>query len=614
MRLCGFALVLCAAFVLIGCPRTPRDGTTGPGDNAAQAAADAAALRIPPDAASRAALARVTKRALSRDASASWVRARYLLDLFDDARFATAADSRAALAAALGQPERSIRGRAGTDRVISALQLEVDRVLAVERLHAAAQAARTLLDADAHPATRRGQVLQRMTELKAIARGESVVANNARLRLADYCLRALEDATRARWAERTRRAAHCLYPLYDSDPEPYFSRDPSKRPPAPRVEAIMKKLGASLTRLTRLTRDPSRLRRAGERMSRRFARLERSAAKTIGAPPDPSGLSLPHAKTATPYDWTPLLMLGDGRNLPDETASAMKLERPLRGDGRSTISVVLSAGATARSLHHAASIAHRAGASMLHLVVGLQQRLDVPQGDYWSGRTNGTVLRAGVLPITLRSATNRAQGRPAHGARTWDPARATLGLTLALSATTWTLAGNDGQVAVIRSMDTDALRAALTKVRAAYDFEQGLVIAPAPDVPYAHVVAAMDAASRDAAGLTLLPRQLLRSAVPSRTGRGLATRIERRRIARVTIEPAAMMRQKTLVRRCYQDALERRPGFSATLRVEGDASGVRVRRGTNDTALRACIGRSLRDVMRGSTTTSATLILSPRER
>src|SRR5262245_57411260 len=72
-----------------------------------------------------------------------------LIDLYDTARFAKSAEARAALCRELGVAIGT--GPAATDRVIGALEVEVDKVLAADRLHAGAQAAKTLLEWDGKP-------------------------------------------------------------------------------------------------------------------------------------------------------------------------------------------------------------------------------------------------------------------------------------------------------------------------------------------------------------------------------------------------------------------------------------------------------------------------------
>src|SRR4029079_16045368 len=101
-------------------------------------------------------------------AAGRFARVHRLLDLYDTARFAKSAEARAALGRELGVEVGT--GPAATDKVIAALEVEVDKVLAADRLHAGAQDAKTLLDFDGKPPAARAEVLQRMREIKAIAR------------------------------------------------------------------------------------------------------------------------------------------------------------------------------------------------------------------------------------------------------------------------------------------------------------------------------------------------------------------------------------------------------------------------------------------------------------
>jgi hypothetical protein len=535
------------------------------------------------------------------------MRVHYLLDLFDDARFARSKPSLDALAAAIGQSASSLRGGRGTDRAIAALQLALDSVLAIDRLHAAGQKAQTLLAADANPIRKRAQALQRMTELKSVARDKGPLSENARLRLIDYCVRALEDARRAKWAMRTRRAAHCLYPLYESDPAPYFSHAAAERPPPPRASVLVARLRAEITRKT-----PHRARhaRSFRHISARLEALATGIDRAIAPPPAPAALNLPNAVSATPYDWTPVLTLKAGDTLASLAATLTKLEQAMLGDGRPAIALVLPSTATGASLRLAARVASRLGAKRLELVVGLQQRLAVPKGDYWAGRTTGPVLRAGVLPVSVLTTAAPPLGRAAQGTRDWDPSRATLGLTLRVDKVTWRLSGTDGAVAEVPAGDVGQLRAALASVRQAYDYEQGLAIVPHASASYAHIVAAVDGASVDAEGRSLFPRVALLAAPPKQTEARLAVRIRHRSRARVTITPKSMMRQAKLVRRCYQNLLEKTPLASGTLRVEGATATTTLVTGTQDANLQACVQRAMVDAMRGAPQVTATVTLS----
>src|SRR5690606_15637601 len=114
----------------------------------------------------------------------------------------------------------------------------------------------------------RDQAFQRVAELKPIARGQgplAALADNARLRLYGYCRQALADALRARWADRMRLAAHCLLPLYQADPAPYFAADPGRRPPPPRGADLVADLGRLL--IEPVAAGPGRLRAAGQALA-----------------------------------------------------------------------------------------------------------------------------------------------------------------------------------------------------------------------------------------------------------------------------------------------------------------------------------------------------------
>jgi hypothetical protein len=561
-------------------------------------------LSIPPDAQTTAALGRLASSADRGDAAAAWERAHYLIDVFDDARFRREETSLKALASATRVGPA--RGGAATERAIRSLFVEVDRVLAIDRLHADAQQARTLLEYDAEPPRERGLVLQRMIELKTIARGGGAMAPNAALRLFGYCMTAARDALRARASERPRIVSHCLFPLWDSDPEPYFAEAPGSRPPAPDPRVV----GARLVALLDSTGAPERaawgrlgLARAAVRQTAHAWFRDHADAITPMLP-DLERAGLPSVESARPYDWSPLLDLGDGSKLSPAATYARRIGAEVLSDGRGTLTVSLVAHAPATALIRAAEAGVAARAHTMELLVISRQRLSVPPGDYWAGRLSGDVVRRhGVLPVFLATmpggATLKADStRPIQ----WDPAHASLGLHLVIKSSTWALLGPSGELATItlEGGDTDPvdqLRRALSQVRGAFPDEDALVLVPGADATHGALVTAATAASIDGSGAPLFWRLGLAPSAPAVKRRDLAQRVKRRAAARIEIQPDALAPRAAIARRCYQSLLETNPALSGSVRLELTDAKATVTEATKNKQLRACAASSVAAAM-----------------
>lgn len=592
------------------------------------------------------ALSRLEHRRRQGDVEAGWTRVHYLLDLFDDARFRPHGHSVALLHAALRTADGPVRGREATDAVLDALLVAVDQLLAADRLHARAQAARTLLAFDAEPPATRAEAFQRIAELKPIARGQghaAPLADNARLRLYGYCRQALVDAMRARWADRVRLAAHCLLPLYEADPAPYFAADPAHRPPPPRGADLV----ADLTRLIEpVAAGPGRLRAAGQALAREQEALAAAVAAGLPALPDVEALGLPRMAGAALYDYTPLRVLTGEQDLalPGDVDA---LTREVQGDGRRTLTVAVPGPAPARLVHRAMQAARAAGARWLALAGLTEQALVVPPGDYWSGRLAdpARVPRLAVLTLGLAdSDQDSGQGRePIQGAtanagqRPRATTRNALGLHLLVGPDAWVLAGNGGLVARLAPGTTPgttadaardpaapaaALRAALDQVARAFADEDTVVLVPDPAVPVAALVAAAEAVVRAGPGKgqgqpgrfrAHLAERAPASMTPAAIARpgALARRIERRAGAAVDLMPQALAPRAPAVRRCYQDVLAARPRAGGEFRLELRGSDVAITAGPADRTLRRCVHEALAPLMREHGMASATATLRP---
>ncbi len=573
-----------------------------------------------------AALTRLETRGESTSASAgkaAWARARYLLDLFDDARLRRDGESLAILHRALGtSPDAPRQGPAATDTALHALAVALDGILARDRLHAEAQAARTLVGWDLDRPRERAAVHGRLEAVKAIARGGGDVAANARLRLHAYCRQALEDVRRARRADRTRIAAHCLYPLYTADPAPYFAEDPAARPPPPDWRALL----ADLDRLLgTVIEHPGRLSVTAQALRAELADLEPVLASALPAPPDPVALGLSRVDHGPPYDDTPLLTL-------DASAAADQLEAlrsALVEDGRNTVTVVIPAVAPAAQVLDAAERAAGAGAAQLGLLAWNEQAVALRAGDYWSAHAppSGRARRLVAIPLSLARLGSGASPSSASPSNTPAPAHPVapaaapdpgLGLHLVIDRETWRLTSPTGEVAALATSSetgdpVEGLRAALARVRSAFATPQTLVLVPGREATAGALVTAAAAA--------LAPHQdqplvaglaLTRSGLAPRVST-LAQRIARRASASVDIAPAELAARSPIVRACYQDVLDARPAAAGTVRLERRGTGLVVT-GPADWGLRACAENTLGPVMRERDITSATTTFRPHVR
>lgn len=584
--------------LLIATAACPGGGARGGGG-----AGGGPALTIPVTAGAAAELDRLDAAAGRGDRSAAWTRAHYLIDLFDDARFRRADDSLELLRRALRLPETvPRRGPRATEEVIARLLIEVDRVLRLDRRHAGAQAARTLLEIDGKPPATRAQLRQQVIELKAVA---GALVDNARLRLHGICRQALGDALKLRWAQRAQAIAYCLYPLYGADPEPYFDADPLRRPPAPR----WRELTATLAELAgQVASGPGRLAPAGRHARAELQTFLAASAAELPEPIEPAALRLPRAAHAPAYDGTPVIVIRAGEPVASAQDYAALVDAQLQGDGRETVALAIGEGAALEAFLRAGAGAAQAGARWIELVYGLPQTLTVPAGDYWHGRLDGGALIPGALPVALSTEAPPARSDPrrAPHAPRWEPERARLGLHLVIEKEAWRLVAPDGEVALITTTGRGGdrgteLRESLARARDAFAGETGLVIVPAAGASFASLAEAIQLAARDAAGRPLFDRLALGTAPPRAAGvQTLVQRIERRRRARVTIEPTALQSRVPALRACYQDLLEKRPDLAGavTVRAAGSTNG------KPDPGLRACALAAVRE--------SATITFAPR--
>lgn len=557
------------ATLLAACTRHSRPATNkalavGPSP------AELAALSIPPGATSEDALRSLEIKADRGSAQAAWERAHYLLDLFDSTRFAHDEASRALLAQTTGRPLDAMRGPAATQAIAELLVLEVDHVLELDRQHSPALQAQTLARIDAVPPKNRSEVFQHMQELKRIARGESLVATGASLRLFAHCRSALVDASQFSGPGRRVALSHCLYPLFDADPEPYFHNSPSQRPPPPTFDRLHSELKIMLSAeaMGRLAKAFAAQRTWLEEFDNenrlRFAQL------------DPIAARLASVDIATPSDDYPIVELSAA---PEARA---KLRRSLSADGRRIAAVAIAADAPVSKTLEAASAAAKAGAQQLSLLVAIRQRLSVPTGDYWSQHLSGdSVTRLGDLKISLAllGADKAPVGEDSQvRVGQWNPDRSKLKLYLLISPKKWRLVSPDGELAVINTgvgHPRVALWYALQTILSAYPDETGLVLVPSKETTHGTLVMVAEAARHDPDGVEFLADLALSPTAPKvKKGKALRQRVARRAAAKVSVVPESLAPRLPIARRCYLEVLAR-PGKarSGEIRMDLDSAG-----------------------------------------
>ena len=509
------------------------------------------------------------------------------LVLFDRARFGRDDAALAALSTELtGAPDRIRRGVAGTDQAIEALMLRVDEVLRDDRLHPRAVEARTLLEHDRRPPDSRGAMWQRMMQLRRIAGGADELAAAARLRLASTCVQALRDAAEAPWRHRPRIAAHCLYPLYEADPEPYFAAEPARRPPTPEWHRVIEDLRELLAA------GPAwgELEPARQAMLRS---IEPLAAPGV-LPAEPRAMLFPAVEEAELYDFTPLIKPA----LRYEPANIERIAELVQADGRGRVALAVEASAErpAAAILAAARAAAAAGASDVEILVGTEQKVAVPPGDHFAGRMpDGVAGRAAVVPLSLAPLGGPDQDERSPRLLDWTVG---LRLHLVVGEGAWRLVAPDGELARSTiSEDTHgagALLRALEQVRAAYPEAQHLLLVLEPDARYP--VAALLAAGAARRGGAPFFRIGLAATAPVVRERGLAARVARRAAAQVAITPDALASHTGAALACYRDLVERSPALAGAVRLEIQRGVARVA-GRADRRLARCATAAVADAM-----------------
>jgi len=576
MRRMRALLALSSVLAVVACGSEARHAPAAP--TPAPTEALAAALTIPAGRATAEALAQLHER---NDTGARAVRIHYLLDLFDDARFRGDDDSLRLLAQALGLEPR--RGSAATDRVIDALLVEVDDLLAQDRLQPLATATRTLLMGDRHPPSA-DAIVHWTQALHQLADAHPELRGNVSLRLAGACERAFRDAAAGPPSEAWSRVVFCMATLEGEDPADY--REPAAIP-------SWRELGRSLIDRYREA-NVGRLAGAADNHAAILPTwLERNADRL---PTVPDVGNAPEVSAASPYLWVPLLT--DAAGAPRD-----RVDRDIAGDGRGAAAWLTATATPAVRMAEIAALAVAAGASELQLLV----RWPLPRPDaaaWWQKDDRDPTLRAGVLSFTLAVDGPPSTRRPRTSSSDLD-------LAVVVGAERWRLAAGAKEIATVAP--SQGLDAPLAKIMRAFPDVRSITVIPGPGATMADIArAAADARFVDGhtrlAELRFAPS---RAVVDDAIARRLRARIDRRAAATVTIEPAKLAERAPIVLRCYQDILDRQPRAALDLELELRGTAAWVTRGPKRGPLWACAVPALSQAMVDHGIRTATVRLHP---
>ena len=573
-----------------------------------------AALEIPPVAGTAAALQHLGDEAKKGHCESAWLRIQYLVDLLDTARLQAGAGvegvrdkdlerAHPLLWRALGLSGDPGRGRLATRQALDALSRVLGRApmkCAWIRDHVAD--ARTLLEVDRAPRQEVADALRSAVAYKKIARSESPLAPNARLRLAHWCLSAFRLAAGGMPAMQHARINQCLLPLYDADPSSYFEMDPLKRPPDAPWPVLRRALEAELAGLQK-----TRLGALSASLSAAAKGFFSRAAPTLPTPLDLSRFHAPVSGLGAPWDRTPIVLataagfyVGGQAVLPDDEEGLQKaLAARLAGDRRGRITLVTTGDSVAAMVSYVGRAARLAGARTLALGVMTQVAARAPAGDVqFAVFGKRPVFRLHEIPVSLLLLSARATrplARDRPRGMDYDPAAARNGLMVRLDRGRFTLASKHG---VLPAVSFKQLLATLRTLRRAYPDDTSLVLAPGSGATYGELVAAAGLARRDA-GQPLFPGLALASrgqAQPSEED--LAPLLRLLSSATVTVSPPLTRALPMLLRRCFLDTLrtlkKKQKAPRGTLVLREHKGKLRLAGGTlKHRALRGCVKRDI---------------------
>jgi len=562
------------------------------------------ALALPPRPGTGAALE--TLKQDHRSCEATWLRSRYLLDLFDWVRLLPRSETDRALQElwrGCDLAGAAARGRIATGQVVTALEALMEQTAKqCEEVRTEARAALSMLRADQGSRSSPRDALQVAVTYRRIVGSDSPLAPNARLRLVDWCAQAFRLAAGGDPAQQHLRLNHCLFALFPADPAPYFA-PPALRPPDPPWTVLRDELARARDQLL-----ATRLAPLARRLSQLDKRFFELASPALPAPLHLTAIALPRSPPCTPWDRTPVVVLGskgyvvDGRPVLEEQHDALEHSIALRlhNDDRRRITVAARRGDLASRVLVVGRAAKQAGATTIGLGVAREVTARPTPGDVQQivfGER--PVLRLEEIPVSLALLSATA---PASASRSlprgldYDPRSAEAKLSILITRAGPQLASRDGRLA---STPLQHLAGQLEQLRRVYPEDRSMVIAPDATTTYEDLVAVARVV-REQQGRPLFPGLALAqpSRLPAAPERDLAPLLRLLATARVELQPMVNRSWPALARQCYLDALRRtlsqgRP-LQGTVRVGRTAQGVRIIGGTlRDPVLRQCLQRRL---------------------
>jgi hypothetical protein len=525
-------------------------------------------LTLPPRRGSGAALAQLSRGATCQ---AVWLRARYLLDLFDWVRLSEggAASGDGALRllwTGCGLSGTPGRGGLATHEVMAALRQRLasaGRACAGrnETFEAAAREGLELLAADGAGRGSVGEAMKVVVVYRRIASSGSALAPNARVRLVDWCAKAFRLAAGGDPDRQHRRLDHCLFPLFPAHPGPYFDDDPALRPPDPPWTTLQ----AALAR-ARAGLEGTRLEALGARLKRADERFFSEAGARLPTPLRLDRFDLPTATAPTrPWDRTPVVVIGDkgylvgGRAvLADDTdALEQAIAARLHNDDRRSVTIVANRSSLAERVLEVGRAARRAGALTLWLGVTRRVRDRPAAGDVQTevfGKK--PVLRLEGIPVSLSElgATRSGVSRSLPRGLGYDPRTARGRISLLVTREGVHLSSRDGRLTLASRVD-GRLPLSLLELRQLYPGDRSVLLAPGRVTTYEDLVA-VAAAVRHHRGQPLLPGiALVKPSQLASPEKDLAPVIRLLGRADVTMTPRVNRTWPDLAFRCYLDVL-----------------------------------------------------------
>lgn len=569
------------------------------------------ALRLPPGAAAAKALATLASARPSCDGL--WLRSRYLLDLFDWVRLlpSETGPGLEMLWSGCALEGKPARGRIATDQVLAALEgllrQTATRCKAGLERELASHAASGLALLAADRASRAGPAaaLQVAVAYRRIIRGGSPFAENARLRLVDWCAEAFRLAAGGDPRDQQLRLDYCLFPLFPADPSPYFSDDPAERPPDPPWTVLREALVRARDGLK-----GSRLAPLVERLAVQHRRFFTEAAPLLPAPLRLSSLDLPRLEGGHAWDRTPIVAVHpkgyvvDGLAVLEENERALELAvaARLHNDERRHITLVAERTVLASRLLDLGRLARKAGATTMGLA-GVREVARPTRGDVQSlVFGDKPVVRLEEITVSLDLLAAVEDSGPARSlprGLIFDPRTAEGQLALSVGRDGVQVMSRDGRLGPVSVRDLPAQLAVIRKV---YPEDRSIVVAPDGATTYEDLLAVVAAARRHD-GQPLFPGAAL--AQPSRLtqpAEELAPVLRLLAGAKVEAEPQRNRSWPALARRCYLETLRKFVGNGkrppeGTLRIGVTRQGPRIRGGTlRHPGLRRCVRQRLSTV------------------